>query len=60
MSALYLLVLASIGVAAFFLAAFIWSVRSNQFEDQEGSAMRMLHENDTVQKIKNLKDRIHE
>lgn len=49
MSALYLLVLASIVVAGFFLAAFIWSVRSNQFEDQEGSAMRMLHDNDTPQ-----------
>lgn len=46
MSALYLLVIASIVVAFFFLIAFIWSVRSNQFEDQEGSAMRMLHENE--------------
>lgn len=46
MSALYLLVIASIAVAAFFLAGFIWSVRSNQFEDQEGSAMRMLHDNE--------------
>lgn len=49
MSALYLLVLASIAVAIFFLAAFIWSVRSNQFEDQDGAAMRMLYENDTKQ-----------
>lgn len=46
MSALYLLVLASIVVAAFFLIGFIWSVRSDQFEDQEGSAMRMLHDNE--------------
>ncbi|MCB0698903.1 MAG: cbb3-type cytochrome oxidase assembly protein CcoS [Chitinophagaceae bacterium] len=46
MSALYLLVLASIVVAFLFLLGFIWSVRSNQFEDQEGSAMRMLHDND--------------
>ncbi|HEY9178372.1 MAG TPA: cbb3-type cytochrome oxidase assembly protein CcoS [Flavipsychrobacter sp.] len=52
MSALYLLVLASIAVAAFFLFAFIWSVRSNQFEDQEGSAMRMLHDNETPQSNK--------
>lgn len=49
MSALYLLVIASIVVASFFLFSFIWSVRSNQFEDQEGSAMRMLHDNDTPQ-----------
>jgi cbb3-type cytochrome oxidase maturation protein len=47
MSALYVLVIASITVAAGFLAAFIWSVRSNQFEDQQGAAMRMLYENET-------------
>lgn len=52
MSALYLLVLASIAVAAFFLLAFIWSVRSNQFEDQQGSAMRMLHDNEIPQSNK--------
>jgi cbb3-type cytochrome oxidase maturation protein len=46
MSALYVLVLASIGVAGFFLFAFIWSVRSNQYEDQKGAAMRMLHEDE--------------
>lgn len=49
MSVLYILVLASIVVASFFLFGFIWSVRSNQFEDQEGSAMRMLYDNDTPQ-----------
>lgn len=49
MSALYLLVLASIAVAAVFLVAFIWSVRSNQYEDQKGSAMRMLYDNDSNQ-----------
>lgn len=46
MSALYILVIASIMVAAAFLAAFIWSVRSSQFEDQQGAAMRMLYDND--------------
>lgn len=46
MSALYMLVIASILVAAAFLGAFIWSVRSNQFEDQQGAAMRMLYENE--------------
>lgn len=47
MSVLYVLVLASIAVAVVFLVAFIWSVRSNQFEDQEGAAIRMLQDNDT-------------
>ena len=48
MSALYLLILASIAVAATFLGAFIWSVKSNQFEDQEGAAMRMLYDNEII------------
>lgn len=47
MSALFLLVIASIIVAGIFLGAFIWSVRSNQFDDQQGSAMRMLYDNDS-------------
>ena len=47
MTALYLLIIASIVVAATFLGAFIWSVKNNQFEDQQGSAMRMLHDNET-------------
>jgi cbb3-type cytochrome oxidase maturation protein len=48
MSALYILIIASILVAGAFLAAFIWSVRSNQFDDQKGAAMRMLYDNDTT------------
>jgi cbb3-type cytochrome oxidase maturation protein len=44
MSALYILITASIAVAAVFLGAFIWSVRSNQYEDKQGAAMRMLHD----------------
>ncbi|MBS1687904.1 MAG: cbb3-type cytochrome oxidase assembly protein CcoS [Bacteroidetes bacterium] len=47
MSVLYLLVIASIAVAATFLIAFIWSIKTNQYEDQKGSAMRMLYDNDT-------------
>ncbi|MEI8279209.1 MAG: cbb3-type cytochrome oxidase assembly protein CcoS [Bacteroidota bacterium] len=49
MSALFVLVMISLGIAALFLGAFIWSVRSNQYEDQKGSAMRMLYD-DEVQK----------
>lgn len=50
MSVLYILVIASIVVAAFFLFGFIWSVRSDQFEDQEGSAIRMLYDNELKDK----------
>lgn len=44
MSAFFILVIASILVAAGFLAAFIWSVRDNQYDDRQGAAMRMLYD----------------
>lgn len=49
MSALYMLVTVSIAVAGFFLAAFIWSVKSDQYEDKKGASIRMLYD-DEIQK----------
>jgi len=46
MSALIILVIASILVAGLFLGAFIWSVKNNQYEDQKGASMRMLYDDD--------------
>jgi len=54
MSALFLLVIASILVAAAFLIAFIWSVKTNQYEDEKGAAMRILYD-DSI-KIKQVKN----
>ncbi len=48
MSALYLLIIASILVAGCFLIAFIWSVRNNQYEDQKGAALRILFDNEKI------------
>ncbi len=45
MSALYILVIASISIAGSFLMAFIWSIRTDQYDDRDGSAMRMLQDN---------------
>jgi cbb3-type cytochrome oxidase maturation protein len=42
MSAIYLLIPLSIAVAAAFLAAFIWAVRTGQFEDTCTPSMRVL------------------
>ena len=42
MNVLLILILASLGVALLFLAAFIWSVRSGQYEDTLTPSMRML------------------
>ena len=46
MGALYVLVTVSLAVAGTFLAAFIWSVKNDQYEDREGAAMRMLYDDD--------------
>ncbi|MBS1614844.1 MAG: cbb3-type cytochrome oxidase assembly protein CcoS [Bacteroidetes bacterium] len=44
MSALLILVLASVAVACGFLIAFLWSVKAGQYDDKQGAAMRMLHD----------------
>jgi cbb3-type cytochrome oxidase maturation protein len=45
MSAIIILLLASISVAALFLAAFIWSVKSGQYDDEFSPPRRILFEN---------------
>ncbi len=42
MSAIYIMLPASLLLAGIFLAAYIWSVRSGQFEDTTTPAMRIL------------------
>lgn len=49
MSVLFVLIPLSIAIAASFLAAFLWAVRSGQYDDTCTPAMRMLH-NDRVSK----------
>jgi cbb3-type cytochrome oxidase maturation protein len=44
MSAIYLLIPISLVAAAGFLAAFIWAVRSGQYEDTLTPSMRILTE----------------
>lgn len=51
MSALFVLITASIVVAGFFLAAFLWSLKDNQYEDRNGAAMRMLFDNEAQKNI---------
>ena len=45
MSVLYFLILASLLVAVGFLAAFIWSVRNGQYEDDYSPSVRILFDN---------------
>ncbi len=45
MSALYILISVSFLVAVGFLAAFIWSIKSGQYEDDYAPGVRILKEN---------------
>jgi cbb3-type cytochrome oxidase maturation protein len=42
MAVIFILLIASISVAGFFLVAFLWSVKKGQFEDEESPPVRML------------------
>ncbi len=52
MSTLFILVIISICIAGLFLAGFIWCVKNNQYEDQQGAAMRILHEDEIIEQTK--------
>lgn len=52
MSVIILLLCISISVAAIFLAAFIWSVKNNQFDDEESPPLRILFDDKPSSKIK--------
>lgn len=45
MSALFLLIIASFIVAGGFLVAFIWAVKSGQFDDDYTPSVRILFDN---------------
>lgn len=50
MEILYLLIFVSFIVALFFLIAFIWSVKTGQYEDDYTPGVRILFENKQKQK----------
>ena len=47
MSVLILLLIASITIAGIFLVAFLWSVKSGQYDDEVSPPMRMLFDDAT-------------
>lgn len=49
MSVIFILISASLLIALGFLIAFIWSVKTNQYEDDYTPSVRMLFENDVKQ-----------
>jgi cbb3-type cytochrome oxidase maturation protein len=52
LSALFLLIAISLVVAGSFLAAFLWSVKSGQYDDDYTPSVRMLFENESKEKNK--------
>ena len=50
MSAIVILLIASISVAAIFLAAFIWSVRDGQYDDEFSPPQRILFDDQPADK----------
>ena len=48
MSVLYLLIIAALTVAIGFLLAFIWAVKSGQFDDTHTPSMRILFDEEEV------------
>lgn len=50
MSAIFIMIGASLLLAIGFLIAFIWSVKTNQYEDDYTPSVRMLFDNTTIQK----------
>ncbi|MBD78640.1 MAG: cbb3-type cytochrome oxidase assembly protein CcoS [Crocinitomicaceae bacterium] len=53
MSVIVILIGASLLVALFFLGAFIWSIRSGQYEDDYTPSIRMLFENNSTENKSN-------
>lgn len=53
MNIFYLLIGASLVVALIFLAAFIWAVKSGQYDDNETPPYRILFDDDSVEKDEN-------
>lgn len=60
MSVLFILISASLIIATGFLIAFIWSVRSGQYDDDYTPSVRMLFDDeltpDTTETTKSTKD----
>ena len=53
MSVIIILLLASIAVAAFFLLAFLWSIKKGQFDDEQSPPVRILFDDAPLSKNQN-------
>ena len=58
MSVIIILIIFSVLVAGGFLVAFIWAVRSGQYDDTKSPAIRMLFEDKKKQEINENKNEV--
>jgi cbb3-type cytochrome oxidase maturation protein len=54
MSVIFILLLASISIAALFLVAFLWGVKTEQFEDDYSPASRILFDDKPSSSTKSI------
>lgn len=47
MGIIYIMLIASLALAVFFLLAFFWAVKNGQYSDDETPAVRMLFDDET-------------
>lgn len=55
MSAIFILIAASITIAIGFLIAFIWSVKDGQYEDDYTPSVRMLFDDEIIEPTETIK-----
>ena len=55
MSAIFILIAASITIAIGFLIAFIWSVKDGQYEDDYTPSVRMLFDDELIEPTETIK-----
>ena len=55
MSAIFILIAASITIASGFLVAFIWSVKDGQYEDDYTPSVRMLFDDEITKPSETIK-----
>ncbi len=58
MNIFYLLIGVSLLAALVFLAAFIWAVKSGQFDDNETPSIRILFDDEKTDKTENIQEEI--
>lgn len=56
MGIMYIMLIASLVLAIFFLLAFFWAVKNGQYTDDETPAIRMLFDDETNLKTKTKTD----